>query len=152
MTLTSFNCSGNTPSVNDWLHIKASGCVINWYDNLKNDALISSHPQAVFFRSSKILPISSHVTGWRYIDSITMSPIEAKGDLFIHGIDLARVGPIFMKKLLNDSVINFLSSMTVPSFSWNLDWILGFRCLFIIFLIMDHDFRALSLWEIIRSL
>ena len=46
-----------------------------------------------------------------------MSPIEAKGDLFIHGIDLARVGPIFMKKLLNYSVINFLSSVTVPSFS-----------------------------------
>ena len=46
-----------------------------------------------------------------------MSPIEAKADLFIHGIDLARVGPIFMKKLLNDFVIIFLSSLTVPSFS-----------------------------------
>ena len=43
-----------------------------------------------------------------------MSPIEAKGYLLIHGIDLSRVGPIFMKKLLNDSVINCLSSMAVP--------------------------------------
>ena len=152
MTLANFNWLGNTPSVSDWLHIKACGCVINWEDSFKNIAPMSSHPQAVFFRSTNNLLISSHVTGCKYIDSIIISPIEPRGDLLIQGTDLASVGPILMKKLLNDSDITFLSSVTVPSLSLNFDWIFGFRCLLIIFLMMDHDFLVLSLWEIIRSL
>ena len=152
MTLVSFNWLGNAPSVGDWLHIKASGCVINWEDSFKNIASMSSHPQAVFFRSTNNLLISSHVTGCKYIDSIIISPMEPRGDLLIQGIGLASVGPILMKKVVKWFGYNFLSSITVPSLSSNFDWIFGFRCLLIIFLMMDHDFLVLSVWEIIRSL
>ena len=152
MTLASFNWLGNTPSVSDWLHIKASGCVINWEDSFKNIAPMSSHPQAVYFRSTNNLLISSHFTGCKYIGSIIISPIEPRGDLLIQGIDLASVGPILMKKVVKWLRYNFLSSVTVTSLSLDLDCIFGFRCLLIIFLMMDHDFLVVSLWEIMRSL
>ena len=80
---------------------------MNWEDRFRKIAPMSSHPQALFFMSTNNLLISLHVTGCEDIDSIIISPIEPRGDLLIHGIDLASVGPILRKKLLNDWDIFF---------------------------------------------
>ena len=111
-----------------------------------------SHPQAVSFRLTNILFISSQVTGFKYNDSMTLTPIEFIGDFLVIGMDLAKVGLILMKKLLKYYDITFLSSVIEPSLSLKLDWMIGFWCLLIIFLIIDHDFLVLSLWDMISSL
>ena len=57
-----------------------------------------SHPQAVSFKLANILFISSQVTGFKYNDSMTLTPIESIGDFLVIGMDLAKVGPILIKK------------------------------------------------------
>ena len=67
-----------------------------------------SHPQAVSFRLTKILFIFSQVTGLKYNDSMTLTPIESIGDFLVIGLDLAKLGPILIKKqLLIDADITF---------------------------------------------
>ena len=80
-----------------------------------------SHPQAVSFRLTNILCISSQVTGFKYIDSTTLTLTESMGDSLVIGMDLAKVGPILIKKFLKDSDITFLSSVIELSLSLNLD-------------------------------
>ena len=47
------------------------------------------------------------------IDSLILYPIELIGDLSINEIYLASIGSIVMKKMLKDSDMAFLSSVTV---------------------------------------
>ena len=48
--------------------------------------------------------------------------MKDKGDLSILTILLAKVGPMFTKKSLNFAEINPLSSVIVPSGTWNFVW------------------------------
>ena len=66
-----------------------------------------SPPQAVSFRLTNILFISSQVTGFRYNDSMTLTPIESIGDFLVIGMDLAKVGPILIKKVVERFWYNF---------------------------------------------
>ena len=66
-----------------------------------------SQPAALFLRSRIMFFTSFSKTGENSKDSLILSFKYFKGKLLDFGMDLANVGPIFVKNLLNLSAMSF---------------------------------------------
>ena len=105
ITLAIFSSSGKTPSSIDKLIIFTRGNDIYGTIGLTVFAAMASHPGLLSLKLFIILQIFSSLVGVRYIDfsDLAMYLVTL---VFIEGIILLSVGPTFIKKSLNLSLMS----------------------------------------------